>query len=144
MYFRNMNIRPSLPIVVAFVLSAGCASGPSQQRVPKWVETYYSQIRNEIEPSWGDKTKQEIKKLRASGLTVQQLQAPENTVKIEFGVSRSGKVEDVKTLQRSKYSFLNEVALRTVNEIESLPSPPAECFKDGYCKIRWDFILATK
>lgn len=139
-----MILKISALLSGVIVLCTSCASIPSQHRTPQWAESYFSQVRNVVEPIWGKKTNQEITKLLASGLTVQQLGSPENTVKIEFGINRSGRIENVQLLQESRYKFFNKVALNTIEEAGFIPPPPTECFKDDLCKIRWDFILKTK
>ena len=129
-------------LVVSF--SFGCASTPPQPTVPRWAEAYYAEIKQKIEPLWRKNTEQEIKKLLNSGLSVQQLGSPENTVKLELNIDQSGKIENVQMIQISKYRFFNKVALNTIKKIESLPPPPAECFKEKWCTFRWAFVLATQ
>lgn len=133
-----------LSLVLPSVMLAGCASTPMRAPLPKWTETYFSQVRDKIEPIWSRRTSSEIKKLLASGLTIRQLTVPENTVKLVFDVEPSGKVENVQIIQESKYTFFNKIALNTIRDAGSMTPPPAECLKENRCKIRWDFILNTQ
>ena len=132
------------PVIAALILVAGCSSAPQKTPVPECVKDYYSRIRNELEPILSKKTKEEIKKILASGLTVRQLKTPENTVTLNFEVDRSGRVENVQTLQKSEYEFFNKVALNTITNAGAIPAPPIECFKEDHSQIRWQFILKTK
>ena len=118
-----------------FLLSS-CATTPQSE-----IDKYLASQAEKISPLWQADVRTRIKNLASRGLSPIAVPSPGNEIMLAVEIAPNGEIMSVSPITRSRYVFLNQSAVKAINDSAPLDPPPASCVKENICKVAWRFVV---
>ena len=137
--------------------AAGGGDGPSAtddrlKNVPTGLQTmlstrefvyysYYNRIKDKLRQYWEPKIKEKMERVMRQGRNIASVDA-ERITKCVIVLDARGTLVRVQVIGQSGIVDLDQAAVEAFQAAAPFPNPPKGIVeKDGYIRIRWDFIL---
>ncbi|MCM2280380.1 MAG: TonB C-terminal domain-containing protein [Bdellovibrionaceae bacterium] len=102
--------------------------------------TYYNRIKDRLRQYWEPKIKEKMERVMRQGRTIAS--DVDRVTKCVIILDRSGTLVRVQVVGASGLVDLDEAAIEAFRAAAPFPNPPKGIVeKDGFIRIRWDFIL---
>ncbi len=103
--------------------------------------SYYNRIKEKLRYHWEPKIKEKMERVLRQGRSIASLEQ-ERITKCVILLDANGKLVRVQVIGASGLVDLDQAAVEAFQSAAPFPNPPKGIVeKDGYIRIRWDFVL---
>jgi TonB family protein len=103
--------------------------------------SYYNRIKEKLRQYWEPKIKEKMERVLRQGRSIASLEQ-ERITKCVILLDEKGKLVRVQVIGESGLVDLDQAAVEAFQAAAPFPNPPKGIVeKDGYIRIRWDFVL---
>jgi TonB family protein len=103
--------------------------------------SYYNRIKDKLRQYWEPKIKEKMERVLRQGRSLASLEQ-ERITKCVILLDANGKLVRVQVIGASGLVDLDQAAVEAFQSAAPFPNPPKGIVeKDGYIRIRWDFVL---